>query len=414
MRALDKDPAQRYPTCIAFAEAMRDALGAAPAAATVALSDPGAETIVAIDSAEPERPGEDAAVALSRVPMIAGIAAAAVIVAALSLWTVMGGNGDEPPPPDDFVVEVVSQPPGATIMVNGVDRGLVTPSQVTLQGNAGDSVLLELVRDGNLMASKEVVLGDPLDAVWNADVTGTEDDEEEPDPVPVPVPETYIITSQPAGAQVYMDGELQEGATPLEIQILPGQRYEVRVEMDEYLTASWAFTDDDLSETHRSTGELFFNLESLEPPGTLALSGAPYPVAITARRLNDAGNPTGWARSFEAAENHLVELAAGVYQVELSAPSVYFDSTDRVSIQSEVSQQLVVPRAVNVRVIAYPENCRVSIDGRFHDSTPFGVALVVGDHDFHFDWGAVGEGQKTVTRTITREGQQIREQPGQQ
>jgi len=96
----------------------------------------------------------------------------------------------------------------------------------------------------------------------------------------------------------------------------------------------------------------------------------------------------------------------------LSAPNVYFHRVDRMSIHPEGRHPLVVPRAVNVRVMAYPANCQVSIDGRQHDSSPFSVELVIGEHEFRFDWSALGEGEKTVTHMVSREGQQIREQSG--
>jgi serine/threonine protein kinase len=489
MRALDKDPAQRYPSCSAFAEAVRDALGAAPADATVALTDRGAATVFS-DSAELPVPGSptDAppagappagasapftpsiAESKSRAPLIAGIAAVALIVGSLGIWAVTRGGGDsessQPTPttipaegalpgggqqPEDnsgddsnsgnqpsdaFVgsIEVVSQPPGATIMVDGIDRRLVTPSRVQLRGTIGDSVLLELVRNGNLVATKQVVLNDGMESVWDAGVIGrvdrnTDDDPPDPDPAeeedrprsgggggdPVAVvPETYTITSNPSGAQVFIDGEAQDDLTPVEIQILPGQRYQVRVDMAGYETASWAFTDADLNETHRNTRELLFNLGADTPPGTLVLTNAPYPVEITATRLNESGNPTGRAQTFAAAQDREIDLASGLWRVELSAPNVYFHSVDRMAIQAEVRHPVIVPRAVNVRVRAYPANCRISIDGRYHDSTPFGVELVIGEHEFRFDWSAVGEGEKTVRHTVAREGQQIAEQSGRQ
>ncbi len=477
IRGLEKDPAQRYPSCNAFAEAVRNALGAAPADATVALTDRGAATALSADSEELPVPAPPsgvppagplpavapfAAQPKSRAPLIAGIAAVAVIVGSLGIWAVTRGGGGEDrgvsttpttipaegarpgggqqpgdnSGPDAFVgrIEVVSQPNGATIMVDGIDRRLVTPSRVTLRGTIGDRVLLELVRNGNLVASKQVVLNDGMESIWDAGVIGPvalDTSEDPPDPEPAEeedrpggggrrddpvaaVPETYTITSNPTGAQVFVDGEVQDGRTPVEIGILPGQRYQVRVEMAGYTTASWAFTDADLNETHRSTRELLFNLEADTPPGTLVLTNAPYPVKITARRLSDAGSPTGRAQTFAAAQSLEIELTSGLYEVELNAPNVYFHRVDRMSIHPEGRHPVVVPRAVNVRVIAYPANCRVSIDGRYHDSTPFGVGLVIGEHEFHFDWSAVGEGEKTVRHTVAREGQQIREQSGRQ
>jgi hypothetical protein len=483
MRALEKDPAQRYPTCSVFAEAVRDALGAAPADATVALTDRGAATVLA-DSSELPVPGpapsgapparskrtpaaaapvSAAAAARSRAPLIAGLVAVALVVVGLGLWAVMGragengaeepvnpagnsvttpaGSGAEQQEPaessnaaNEFVgsIEVVSEPPGATILVDGIDRRLVTPSQVRLRGNAGDTVLIELVRNGNLVASKQVVLNAGMESIWDAGVIGPVTRPSGNDPAVAdpgespsedrgateeparPVAETYTITSNPAGAQVFIDGVEQDGTTPVEVRIVPGQRYQVRVEMPGYETASWDFTDDMLNESQRSSHELFFVLEADAPPGTLVLTNAPYPVEISAQRLDEGGNPTGRPQIFEAAQSQEIALSSGLWRVELSAPSVYFHRVDRMAITAEGRHPVIVPRAVNVRVMAYPANCRVSIDGRYHDSTPFGLELVIGDHEFHFDWSAVGEGEKTVTQTIVREGQQIREQSGRQ
>ena len=391
LRALEKDPAQRYPTCTAFAEAVRDALGAAPADATVAVTDQNAATVLAADFAKMPVP-EPAAPAKSRTPLIAAIAATALVIGALGLWAVMGRGGDEGQAQGESPVE---QSDSA-----GVDPGPNTSATAPVA--VGESDEPSLV-DPSLAERGSV--GDD-----EAGGGGGED----PANVPAdPVPEAYTVTSQPEGAQVYMDGELQNGTTPVEIQILPGSEYQVRVEMDGYQTASWVFTDDDLNETHRSTRELLFNLEPSTPPGSLVLNNAPYPVAIVAQRLDDAGNPTGRPQSFAPEQSHEIELASGLYEVELSAPNVYFHRVDPVSIQPEISQTLTVPRAVNVRVMAYPANCRVSIDGRDHDSTPFFVLLALGDHEFGFDWSAVGEGEKTVTHTVTGEGQQILEQSGQ-
>jgi serine/threonine protein kinase len=405
MRALDKDPAQRYPVCSAFAEAVRDALGAAPADATVALTDSNAATVIASASELPvsdpsaarrypplpataassgSQSGTASHATRGRVPLFAGLAAVAVVVCALGIWAILGRDGGaETEQPEDPARTSAVAPVGG-----GGREGVQQPSEDSGDRPSEDNPLDRGTAEG-----------------------GDEDPGEREDPA-TPVPETYTITSDPVGAQVFVDGVEQEGTTPVEIQISPGRRYEVRVQMAGYEPAGWAFTDDMLSDAHRQSRELLFSLEADIPPGTLVLDNAPYPVQIAAQRLDDTGDPTGRPQTFEAAQNHEIELASGSWQVEMSAPSVYFHRVDRVAVEAEGRHPIVVPRAVNVRVMAYPANCQVSIDGNFHDSTPFGVALVIGDHEFHFDWSAVGEGEKTVTHTIGREGQEIIEQSG--
>jgi hypothetical protein len=45
---------------------------------------------------------------------------------------------------------------------------------------------------------------------------------------------TLIIKTTPPGARVILDGKIQEGATPLEVQVTPGQKYRLRIISEGY------------------------------------------------------------------------------------------------------------------------------------------------------------------------------------
>lgn len=62
-----------------------------------------------------------------RWPLISG---AAMVITAISLWALLSGQARS----GDFVFELVSDPPGAAIIIDGVATGLVTPTKIQRQG----------------------------------------------------------------------------------------------------------------------------------------------------------------------------------------------------------------------------------------------------------------------------------------
>ena len=67
-----------------------------------------------------------------------------VLVAFASLWGACGSTSEK-------MVEVVSDPPGARIFVDGVDTGQVTPARMPLVFGSDRSqrVFLQLMKDGH-------------------------------------------------------------------------------------------------------------------------------------------------------------------------------------------------------------------------------------------------------------------------
>ena len=277
MKALGKDPTQRFPTCLAFAAAVRVGL----AGGTVELpADPnaGLETVLldphAASGADTVVVETAVTAGLPRVPAAGRrssrrwrtVSAAAAVLAALGVWTwlappepaggawwalreragrtwvaLRGGVGTTTPGPTRVPVvpapefrgqlRVESNPPGASIWVDGADHGLVAPAVVALEGDVGQEVQLQLRRDGTVAAAINLALGPEMPAQWA--------------PEGVRTPARFVITSAPPGARVVLDGDPVPGVTPVEVELLPGDEYNLRVELGGYRPLGAILIDSD-------------------------------------------------------------------------------------------------------------------------------------------------------------------------
>ena len=80
-------------------------------------------------------------------------------------------------------------------------------------------------------------------------------------------PERFVITTVPAGARVVLDGDPVPGVTPVEIELVPGDQHNLRVQLGGHKPARLAFTLADLSESQREEKSLHFPLTLTSPPG---------------------------------------------------------------------------------------------------------------------------------------------------
>ena len=445
MKALGKDPTQRFPTCSAFAAAVRAALAGgrverrdrpnAAVAATVVLDGraaAGPGRILAEKAAPAGPPTFPTAWRRSSRRWQTALAAAVVLVAALGGWTWLappepaGGAwwalreqsgrtwpalraraATTPgtatvrvpralalvPPAREFSshVSVESNPPGASIWLDGADLGLVAPAAVPVVGKVGQKIQLQLRRDGLAVAAINLALGPEMLLQWAPEgVRGA--------------PERFVITTMPASALVVLDGDPVPGLTPVEVELVPGDQYNLRVQLGGYKPASLAFTLADLSESQREEGALHFPLTLSSPPGRIVISNAPYPVQVKVRSRT-GGGPTRSGPS----SNHNIELQQGTYDVELSAPNVLLEPQQRTAqVQAGKTLNLfsVLPRAVTITVGAVPGNCLVSIDGHGSEATPFTTSIVVGRHEFQFEWPGLGT-SLTTSELIQTDGRRV-------
>ena len=194
------------------------------------------------------------------------------------------------------------------------------------------------------------------------------------------------------------------GLTPVEVELVPGDQYDLRVQLGGYKPAGLAFTLADLSESQREEGALHFPLTLSSPPGRIVISNAPYPVQVTVRSRTGGGSTRSGPSS-----NHNIELQQGTYDVELSAPNVLLEPQQRTAqVQAGKTLNLfsVLPRAVTITVGAVPGNCLVSIDGHESEATPSTTSIVVGRHEFKFGWPGLGT-SLTTSELIQTDGRRV-------
>ena len=374
LRALNKDPEQRFSGCVQFADALRAAWGMDTDATVLTTSPPAAP------------PGKKS----SGMPMIAlGIAAAAVL--AIIGWRLLGSSeptentGADP-------VDAVASSPAAVDQPDPETPATVPVESPEGAGTDSDSAVAAPARTDDTSGDGEV------EAVANADQDAVAAEPATPEPPPV-VGEPFTVTSQPPGAAITLDG-VEVGTTPYELEVVPDRRYAMQLALDGYTSASWAFALDDLSTSQRQSATLHFPMQPDVEPGLVSVD-ADYAVSATARPLGG-----GQTRRFNAAVGLQMSLPPGSWAVTVSAPEVFLSQRSTVNVTSGGNRRLSVPIVASVRIAAIPGNCRVSIDGQFVDVTPLQARMVAGDHEFLFEWPATGA-SLTVNERIVRDGQSV-------
>ena len=235
-----------------------------------------------------------------------------------------------------------------------------------------------------MVASTTITLGPDLSGSWVPDVA-----------VPV-VPVRYEVRSEPPGVRVLQDGLEIAPSTPFDVDLLPGQSYEITVALDGYEPSETKVVDPAVDDQT----SLLFTLERIVRPGRLRGTTA-VPVTVVAQ-------PAGGGRPREApaSTSPSLNLPAGSYTVTVTAPEIYWSHLYDLQLsEGEESRLPDLPRAVEVAVFDVPGNASVQID----DFAPFPTGgrptVSVGQHRFLFVWPS-GKSDELV-RQITEEGQRV-------
>ncbi len=266
MRGLEKNPADRFETCSAFADALELAAEWSRAHPEQAyldemMPDISGETALLTAEEQPVFAGAihrkiraaGRAAAASRVPararamiadlsngsrgfaaMVAGGVGLAILLAVVTVVATAGGPTSQ-----------------TTTSRNADPGGLVAPEPVP--GPTGPTTAPDTTPPGIEAAA----------AAGTHDLPVFHDSPRRASDGAAMEARTFLILTRPPGARVVLNGERLEEAAPVEIRVDPGKRYTLSFELDGFHPLAWSFGVDELSPDHLESGELYFPLVAL-------------------------------------------------------------------------------------------------------------------------------------------------------
>jgi hypothetical protein len=270
----------------------------------------------------------------------------------------------------DGMLAVTTNPPGASVVIDGAQRG---HSPLTLSIASGDHVL-QVGLDG---ASRTV----PVSVAAGAQLSEVID-------LPKAVAATgeLQIRTEPSGARVLVDGQ-RRGTSPLTVDdLLPG------VHMVTVEGQLGSVTQDVTVES----GGVASLVVPLNAPEGVPVSGW---IAVTAPvdvQLFEKGQLLGSSRS------ERIMASVGKHDLVILNDALGYRATRTVTVTAgQVSPVKVEPPKGSVSVNAVPW-AEVSIDGERAGETPIGnLQLPIGPHEIVFHHPDLGDQRSTVTVTLT-------------
>jgi hypothetical protein len=330
------------------------------------------------------QPGESvpATVLLGSAPAVAAPAAPTrnlLLAAAAALLVVVVAGvlllTRQPPVAPPVTMHVRSDPPGAQVLVDGQDSGVVTDGDVTLPAGVSGTVTLTLRKPEYREATR--VLRLPLGAsdlrfVLEAlpAVTST---------VALPV------VTEPPGASVTVDGQAVKGTTPLTVTVDPAREHQIAVRLEGHAPQEVRVAAGAAATPVRIV------LDALGPQGRIAVSAA-YPLDVIWRgKVLSHGQPSPE-----------VVVPAGRQVLTLVAPTYFLRQNVTVDVpRPPAAASVAAPALGKINIRANPDNCQVFIDGEFVEYPPIlDRAIAAGEHRVAFKWpdGARREESVQVAR----------------
>ncbi len=215
------------------------------------------------------------------------------------------------------------------------------------------------------------------------------------DPAPLevkltePVVRSVELRSEPGGASVLLDGEKLEGRTPLSMMLSVCGDHEVTLALAGHQARTLSLP------SGGNWDEMIgapLRMDAM-PDGHLVFHAA-YPVTILRK-----GKAVG--RSGE-----MLSLAPGKHKLTFESKEHHVSVTKTFQVKPDVERNLKapVPPLGRVRVLAYPGNAVIRVDGVGAEPPPAVLQLGAGEHRIECKWN-IGTG-KTVQKTVlVREGQ---------
>jgi hypothetical protein len=272
-------------------------------------------------------------------------------------------------------VHVRSEPPGAQVLLDGQDTGVVTDGDVTLPAARSGTVTLTLRKPEYREATR--VLRLPL---------GASDLRFVMEALPPVVTSTIAlpVITEPPGAAVTVDGQAVKGTTPLTVSVDPAREHRIAVRLEGH-------APQEVSVAAGAAAPVRFTLDALGPQGRVAVSAA-YPLDVIWRgKVLSHGQPSPE-----------VGVPAGRQVLTLVATTYFLRQNVTVDVPRPPAVAAVAAPALGkINIRANPDNCQVFIDGEFVEYPPIlDRAIAAGEHRVAFKWpdGARHEESVQVSR----------------
>jgi eukaryotic-like serine/threonine-protein kinase len=321
MKCLSKTPEERFQSCGALAEALRN-YGKKPDTVTPA-------EVPSLPLKKQRRAG-------TYIAVLAGVAIIVGVIAAVFLK----GNLF-PVKPKTALLHMTSKPQGAEIYVDDALKGTAPKD-------------LEVAPGGHA-----VRMAMPGHESWEQKVQ-VEAAREYPLPgelKPLPSQALLRLTSSPDGADVYVDG-ISRGKTPANVEIPLGE-HAIRMALSGY--ADW--DGKALLEEAREY-PMLAELKALPRQALLKLDSIPAGAEVSVDEISQGTAPIS------------LELALGSHLVRMTLPG-YSDWEQQIELRESKEYPLISPQLKPLPKIAFlsvtsaPAGARVSVDGKAMGETPF-------------------------------------------
>ncbi|HEX9189979.1 MAG TPA: PEGA domain-containing protein, partial [Vicinamibacteria bacterium] len=295
-----------------------------------------------------------------RGPVLAG--AALLGVAAVAAALLLRG----PSPPVEARVPVRSQPLGAAVLVDGRDTGVVTNGEVVLPSPWPSQVSLVFRKAGHREETRTVrVPLAPGESVSVALQTAAR---------------LVPVRTEPAGAQVSVDGEKVSGMTPLELSLDPARDHVVAVALDGHASREVRV------EKGEAPAAIDLVLETVAPDGIVVVS-SDYPVDVLWK-----------GRALARGEvSPRVSVPGGRQVLTLVSPGLFLRADVPVQVPPRGETGIAAPAAGRLNVRAVPDNCEVLVNGTFVDYPPIlDHPVAAGRHTVSFRWPDGAKSEQVV------------------
>jgi hypothetical protein len=331
---------------------------------------------VADDFAEEPEQREPSASSLRLIWAAVAVLAVLVIAEGIYIATSRGtdaAGGTVAAPANVGTVHVQSTPPGATVRLNGQDRG-ATPATLLL---AGGDYQLEIVR-GAQRQPLPVKVKAGAETVYQVVLAGTAE------------MGGVRVSSDPAGVPVAIDGT-RRGITPLTVSEVPAGEHTVTV------FGPSGSVQNKVAVAAGGIAAVAVTLPAAKPAATGGTMAVGY-VSVEAPvelQLRENGKLVGTSRMDR------IILPAGQHEIQAVNEPLGFSATQRVTVAADkaTSLQFEVPTAkVSVNAIPWAD---VTIDGNSVGQTPIGnLSVAIGSHEIVYRHPQLGEQRQTITVTV--------------